>query len=197
MTTTSFTFLPAIFLISGLSNFSFAQLATDSAKQKLLTSFEPILAYNKSTGKNADGDYLNNVDAKALRHFATLYENASEIRWAILPGGFRVHFVNAGIDTRIYYTKKGAPEATVRYYFEKDMPHEVRHIIKTTYYDFSIFCVTEITMAGKTAYLVKIEDRTCWKTVKVVDNEMEITENIQKVENNLLQSLLIGKFNIR
>lgn len=180
MKSASFTLLPAIFLTWSVSNFSYAQPATDSEKPKLSPSFEPILAYNKSTNKNTDGDYLNNVDAKALRHFTTSYENASEIRWAKLPGGFRVHFVNAGIDTRIYYTKNGAPEATVRYYFEKDIPLEVRHIIKTTFYDFSIFCVTEITTAGKTAYLVKIEDRTCWKTVKVVDKEMEITEDYSK-----------------
>lgn len=175
-----FTFHQAIFLIWNLSNISFAQLTADSAKPELSTSFEMILAYNKSTDKNADGDYLNNVNTKALRHFTTGYEKASEIRWAKLPGGFRVHFINEGIDTRIYYNEKGAPEATVRYYFEKDMPREVRHIIKTTYYDFSIFCVTEITTAGKTAYLVKMEDRTCWKTVKVVDKETEITEEYSK-----------------
>ncbi len=180
MKSAPFTFLPAIFLIWSLSNFSFAQLTTDSAKPILSTSFEPILAYNKPTYKNADGDYINNVNTKALRHFTTTYEKASEIRWAKLAGGFRVHFVNEGIDTRIYYNEKGAPESTVRYYFEKDMPSEIRHIIKTTYYDFSIFCVTEITTAGKTAYLVKIEDRTCWKTVKVVEQETEITEEYSK-----------------
>ena len=175
-----FTFLLTVLLIWNLSNISFAQRALDSAKPKLSTSFELTWANNKSRDKNADGDYINNVNTKALRHFTTTYEKASEIRWAKLAGGFRVHFVNEGIDSRIYYNEKGAPESTVRYYFEKDMPREIRHIIKTTYYDFSIFCVTEITTAGKTAYLVKIEDRTCWKTVKVVDRETEITEEYSK-----------------
>lgn len=179
MEKTLFTVLPAIVLWN-LSNLSLAQLATESTKHKWPDSIELIIAAEKSTARHRDGEYLNNVNAKALRHFATTYEKTSEIRWVKLPGGFRVHFVNEGIDTRIYYNEKGTPETTVRYYFEKDMPREIRHIVKTTYYDFSIFLVTEITAFHKTGYLVKLEDKTSWKTVKVVDGEMEVSEEFLK-----------------
>ena len=32
----------------------------------------------------------------------------------------------------------------------------------------------------KTGYLVKLEDKTSWKTVKVVDGEMEVSEEFLK-----------------
>jgi len=175
----SFTCLGGIFLLSAISS-SFGQLAATSSKFKRSSPVDQIAASEKVNHRDADGDYINNVNSKALRHFTKAYQNPSEVKWVKLTTGFRVHFVSNGIDTRTYYNKRGACEAIVRYYYEKDMSANIRHQVKTIYYDFKIFLITEITADHKTAYLIKIEDNTSWKTVKIVDNEMEVIEEYSK-----------------
>ena len=68
----------------------------------------------------------------------------------------------------------------LRHYNEEQLPSEIRHLIKSNYYDFSIYHLSEIRYNGKTAYIVTIEDRTCWKKIKVADNEMEIMIELTK-----------------
>lgn len=68
----------------------------------------------------------------------------------------------------------------IRYYNEDKLPCDIRHLIKTQYYDFSIFQVTEFIRNGKIAYLTKIQDNNYWKTIKIVDNEMEVVDVFPK-----------------
>jgi hypothetical protein len=68
----------------------------------------------------------------------------------------------------------------IRYYGEDKLPSPIRHTVKSNYYDFSIFNVTEVSKGEKIVYLVKIEDKTCWKTLMVTDGEMETIEEYLK-----------------
>lgn len=92
-----------------------------------------------------------------------------------------VHFFDNDIQTKVYYNKKGNRLAMIRYYTEDKLPNEVRHPIKATYYDFNIFLVIEVTVGNQTAYLVKIEDKTCTKTIRVMNGEMDVIEEIEKL----------------
>ena len=68
----------------------------------------------------------------------------------------------------------------LRYYQEEKLPHEIRGLVKSTYYDYDIYLITEVNRNEKIAYVVKMEDKTSWKTVKVVDGEMEVLEDYTK-----------------
>ena len=68
----------------------------------------------------------------------------------------------------------------LRHYNEEKLPAEIRHRVKSNYYDFSIYHVSEIRYNGKTAWYVTIEDKTCWKKIKVLDSEMEVVEVYSK-----------------
>jgi hypothetical protein len=72
----------------------------------------------------------------------------------------------------------------IRYYNEEKLPREVRHLVKSNYYDFSIYHVSEFRSNGKTAYVVVLEDKTSWKKIKVVDSEFEIIGEFSKVESD-------------
>ena len=50
------------------------------------------------------------------------------------------------------------------------MPRDIRHMVKSAYYD------KRSHNNGENAYLVKMEDKTSWKTIKIVDGEMETME---------------------
>ncbi|MGZ8541331.1 MAG: hypothetical protein ACXWV6_11820, partial [Chitinophagaceae bacterium] len=95
-------------------------------------------------------------------------------------GLFVVYFTSEDIKSFVYYNNKGVFEFMIRYYNEEKLPADVRHLVKSNYYDFSIYHVTEVTRNNKIAYAVKMEDKTLWKTVKVVDGEMELMEEYSK-----------------
>ena len=140
----------------------------------------PDKFYNST--QNSNSVLLNDINIKAVQHFMNTYKNAYDIRWTKLKNGFRVYFISDGIQTRIIYTMKGVPESTIRYYTEDKLLYEIRHLIKTKYYDYIISIVTEVDYRGKVAYLVKMENKNSWKTIKVVNSEMEVIEEYSKSE---------------
>ena len=155
----------------------YARYTTNPSPDK---NVSPGEFYNSN--KILNSGFLNDINIKAVQHFMNTYENASDIRWTKLKNGFRVYFISDDIQTRIIYSKKGAPESIIRYYGEDKLLFDIRHRIKTQYYDYSISIVTEVNYHGKIAYLVKMENKISWKTIKVVDGEMEVTEEYLKDE---------------
>jgi hypothetical protein len=125
-----------------------------------------------------DNKYL--IKIKALRDFNRTYKTVTNEDWYIIPDGFAATFKKESIRYRVIYNKRGSRVATFRYYQEGQLCSEVRHLIKSNWYDATINLITEVSFGGKTAYLVSIEDITSIKTIKVVDNEMEICEEIIK-----------------
>ena len=155
----------------------YARYTTNPSEEKNVSSGE---FYNLT--KRSNPFFLNDIDIKAVQHFMNSYKNASDIRWTKLKSGSRVYFICDNIQNRIIYNRKGVPESIIRYYAEDKLLFDIRHRIKTQYYDYSISIVTEVNYHGKIAYLVKMENKISWKTIKVVDGEMEVTEEYLKDE---------------
>ena len=122
----------------------------------------------------------NEVNTRVVRDFTRRYEGISDAKWFKLKEGFVVYFTQNETRMRVVYDKRGTPLWTIRSYFEDKLPLEIRHIIRSTYYDFSIYHIDEITMNEKTVYLVKMEDKTSWLTIRVTDGEMEVAEIYKK-----------------
>jgi hypothetical protein len=128
----------------------------------------------------SDEIYVNNVHSKALRRFAQDYGSATNVRWAELSSGYRVHFTDKGKDKRVYFDKKGNLEATVSYYYAKDLPRDIYTQVRSAYFDYTIYLITEIKAENKTVYLLKIEDENSWKTIRLAGGEMELVEDYLK-----------------
>jgi len=171
-------FIGVIFA-AAITSPSFAQQAPNSANLTFtsineITSAEDIDAL--LTGKTI----IIDKNSKAQRHFAKDYQNVSDVRWTVFPFGTRVHFKTNGKDTKIYYDTKGNPRASVSYYFEKDLSPEIYKQVRSKYFDYKIFVVTEITAENKIVYLVKLEGDNSWKTVRIAGDEMEVVEDYLK-----------------
>ena len=120
---------------------------------------------------------------KAVKNFSRDYKNIADAKWVKLDHGFSVvYFTVDSVETRLLYNKKGYCENMIRYYFENRLPPAIRHLVKSTYYDFSIYHIIEPTINGVTSYLIQMEDRSAWKTIKVVDGEMEVVEELFKLK---------------
>jgi hypothetical protein len=61
------------------------------------------------------------------------------------------------------------------------MPRDIRGIVKSQYYDYTITVVDEIEERMKPlVYVVHLEDSTTLKYVRVCDREMEVLEEYKK-----------------
>jgi hypothetical protein len=121
-----------------------------------------------------------NINARALKDFNKNFKNAEKADWFQIKNGFVAKFKKDGVETKAYYDQKGRWSATIRTYGEDKLPKDVRKMVKSTYYDYSIFIVNEVTVGDKTAYLVKIQDAETLKTIRVADGEMDIYEDYIK-----------------
>ena len=120
------------------------------------------------------------VSTRALRNFIKEFPSAIADTWIKTSTGFMVTFTLNGIQNRAFLTTRGNLESRIQYYTEAELPPDVRHIVKTNYYDYSITTVKEVSTEEGTAYLVTIEFKNNWKVIRVVDREMDVWEEHQK-----------------
>jgi hypothetical protein len=137
----------------------------------------PVVA-NAAT--NTDMVAPGEVSPKAVKHFSRDYKRVTDVNWFKANDGFVAYFTVDGIKTRAFYDRKGHDAGTIRDYSEDKLPRDVRHLVRSTYYDFNITYVYEVTYDGVTAYLVHMQDQTHWKTVKVIDGEMAVIDEYLK-----------------
>ena len=64
-------------------------------------------------------------------------------------GGYIAKFTADSVKTIVAYGIRGAWHYTLRYYNEKKLPHDVRTIVKRTYYDYDILGAVEELFATR------------------------------------------------
>lgn len=121
------------------------------------------------------------INSKAVKDFSRTYKKQNNESWYTIDDGFVAVFTNDGVKTNVYYDKKGRLIGDIRTYQEDKLPKYIRHLVKSTYYDFNIINVNELTAGNQKVYLVKLEDKTSYKTIRVQEGEeMTETEAFQK-----------------
>ena len=116
------------------------------------------------------------ISDRVSKKFARQFGNITDAVWRKFDDGYEVRFTSHGIDTRVSLTKGGNYYSRVRYYTEKELPTDIRHQVRSTYYDFAITSVQEVEYDHKTAYLVTITDAKSWKVIRIVDGESDVWE---------------------
>ena len=124
----------------------------------------------------------SDINIKAMRDFMKSFKGAQSVQWYKVPDGTMAYFTNYGIKTRVSYDNKGNWMYNMRSYDEINLPREIRAQVKSVYYDYSITWVNEITKRQQTTYIVHMQDKKSWKTIKVCEGEeMETVETLGKM----------------
>ena len=169
-------FIPLIALCSGVwaqDNFGAGSLDPNGA----------YMAYHKAKPRNIlvqQGTSSISINARAVKDFSKTYRVAGNASWFELKDGYQAKFQKDGITTKVYYDKKGRLVGSIRSYSEDKLARNIRHQVKTSYYDYDIFYIYELTAGDKTIYFLKLEGKDEWKTVKMVEGEIEETESFKK-----------------
>jgi hypothetical protein len=140
-----------------------------------------IIRTNDSTF--AKPGYINNISMAAMRDFIKRFTTSAAPLWFNVPGGGWVaKFETPGIKYQVAYSRKGSWTYTLRDYAEKLLPRDIRHLVKSTYYDYRITGITEAEQYDITGivYIVYLEDETSYMTLFVHEGEITIREQLNK-----------------
>lgn len=168
-------------LFIALSSCAYAQ--TSKLTTELNNPSSKEVAYNSDPNTSLPTDKsreMAGINTRAVKDFNRSYKKQSNAAWFAIKDGYVAIFTEDGVKTRVYYNPKGRLIGDIRSYEEDKLPKEIRHQVKSTYYDYNIFYVNELTVGQEKVYLVKIEDKTSFKTIRVQNGEMTETEAFQK-----------------
>ncbi|MBS1566372.1 MAG: hypothetical protein JST39_18460 [Bacteroidetes bacterium] len=132
------------------------------------------------------------IDEKLLHAFNSSFPRAEKVSWQEEAQVYIVSFVDNGIRSRVTYRKDRTITSYVRYYFEENLPLNIRLALQKDYPGKKVWGVVEISALPdledpdadknlKTSWYVKLESPTHWMTVKVEANGSNtITERYRK-----------------
>jgi len=161
-----------------LALISVAVLAGTGKTNAQLVSTRSSLEYHK----DLPGDQ-NNISPKAIRGFEKDHANVTNESWMQIKDGFSARFNSNGIKTTILYDKKGNWAGSIKSYGEDNLQHDIRHIVKSVYYDYRIAFAQEIETlesGGVPTYIVFLEDNTSIKLVRIFGGEMSVWKDYTK-----------------
>ena len=151
------------------------QLASNHARP-----LERFIILNKTEPENSPG-FVGRVNPPVIRNFLKTYEDVSGERWIEVKEGFVAMFNYNGMDYQVAYTKKGNLLRTIRSYNEDKMQQDLRHIVKSSYYDYEITRVHEIEMPlSLITYVVQLAGKKELIDLRIYDGEMEVMRKFNK-----------------
>ena len=120
------------------------------------------------------------INTKAVKHFTSNYA-AKNVTWfKTNDGGFVANFTDKGNKNLVAYDNKGRWNHTIIYYDEKGLPRDVRADVKRVYFDFDILCAEEVHLEDQVIYLVHIQDEKTVKIIRVVNDEIDEYQSLNK-----------------
>jgi len=178
----------ALMLIHGIS---FAQNSIAAMKLNQPSSTQNLISPSAkpNSEKKPFSDRLNERNIKAIRNFIKSYKDAANVKWLkTVEGSDVVYFSIGDVKNWVFYTRKGIYEGMMRRYNENNLPPDVRHLVKSTYYDFNITHVAEVSSENNIVYIIslsdnRLADKIFYKEIKLANGEMEVmNEYSKKVE---------------
>jgi hypothetical protein len=162
---------------------SAATLAGTSRANAQIVSNSSSLEYqmNATETKNSINELA--ISPRAVKDFMNTHKNVTGESWMKTKDGFSVRFNSDDVRTTIYYDKKGNWSGSIKIYGEEKLLREVRHVVKSTYYDYNIVYAQEIETTdsdGVPTYVVCVEDKTKIKMIRIRDGEMSVWKEFTK-----------------
>jgi len=119
------------------------------------------------------------VNTKVLRSFYLSFGEKPDAVWSKTTKGFVVWFKDQKRSTYVYFRPNGAIDYQLHRYFEGELPKDVRHIVRSNFYDYTITHVSEVKKDDFVCYFVKIEDKASLKTIRVTGGEYAVVEDLR------------------
>jgi hypothetical protein len=99
------------------------------------------------------------VNARAMRDFSKRFAG-KQANWTSTGEVFLAKFSDETIRTVVGYGLMGRRLYTIKHYSEKEMPRELRHLVKSEYYDYKIDLINEVRIpqSKNEIYIIHLEN---------------------------------------
>jgi hypothetical protein len=121
------------------------------------------------------------VSKKVSDSFAKLFKGAEEPKWFQSDKNYVVRFILNNQPNKAEFTKKGNLVYHMAFGNEKQMPADIRTIVKSKYFDYKINSTVKVDFEEKSAWIVNIEDGNHFFVLRVLDGVMDVLDKINKV----------------
>ena len=162
------------------TNNSFTQV---TANRKEFSKAYAVTVDPKSNFTNSDNTPVNKslaINNKVQKSFAHYFAAATGQFWSKVGSAFHTSFYVNGAHNCALFDKSGHLLYAIKYGKEKDLPADVRKIIKSEYYDYDITAAIEVKADERNIWVVNMKDDTTYLTVRVEDGEMEKVQEFTK-----------------
>jgi hypothetical protein len=164
-----FTAFAGIFLLLATCTTSNAQRISDNVQPS--SDFIPV----DNTALKNTPVARDEVNSRVVKNFIRSYKNVSNEKWYKLRDGFVTMFDLGGIGYQVAYGKKGNWLHTIRSFDESGLSEDLRHMVKSIYYDCAINLVQQIDKpVDPTAYLIQLKSKTEIINLRIYDGEMTV-----------------------
>lgn len=138
-----------------------------------------------AAGKDNLKDNKANFEAlranfKATESFKKEFKDVSAAKWNAETDAISAFFVRDGIQTSVIYDKKGNWVHTIAYCDEKNMPKDIKHLVRIAYPLYDITGMREIKEGNITFYIIYLEDETSLRQVSLYNGELNVYKEFTK-----------------
>ena len=125
---------------------------------------------------NTGKEYINTVSIKAVRAFIQKFKDAENVIWYKVEDGYVTRFVKDSIQNTVGYNKDGSWNYILKHYSEKQMSRDLRALVKSTYFDYTIEEVVEVKLPDEEniIYTMLIKAENNYKILKICNGEIEV-----------------------
>jgi hypothetical protein len=150
-----------------------SMLAGNSFAQK--ESYKELSPIVVSAGSSSSA-----ISAKLNKAFNQQFKGATHLRWYEVEKKYLVKFIMNDRENRALLTKNGQIVYHISYGTETFLPQDVRHIVKSKYYDQNISRVLNVKQNERNIWVISLEDAKEFIMARVEDMELEETQRYQK-----------------
>jgi hypothetical protein len=125
---------------------------------------------------------LSKMKLHATKDFNSKYKTVGNASWYQIENGLVANFDRNKVSTIVAYNNRGRWLCTINTYAEKDMPKDVRAIVKSIYYDYTIVVVRDVAVPNTDSktFIVIMQDDNSVKVLRISEGEMEILHDLPK-----------------
>jgi len=114
------------------------------------------------------------------KSFESYFANAQNPTWYSINKNYLIKFMTDDNLNHALFTEKGKLVYHISYGYEKNLPTDVRKLVKSSYYDYDITRAIKVTEGNRLIWVVNLEDAKTLVLVRVEQDEMEEVQRVNK-----------------
>jgi hypothetical protein len=120
------------------------------------------------------------INSKVARIFESEFQNAVSPTWYKVNKNYLVYFITEDVNNKALYRKNGHMIYHFAYGFEKNLPEDVRNMVKEAYPKYEITSVINLREYDREVWMVNLQDYDKLLIAQVENGKMNIVTDLYR-----------------